>query len=877
MERFSYYVEMQPEDAAVISDDATYTYRELARRIFATAEALSEIGIGSGDRVVLFRERDIDAVVSIMALLLCGATYIPVDMRNPGSRLKALICEADPAWIVVGESATRLAAQTLDDQRVVATSMIDEFVALRLPAVTDQAIGAAFSPASQPSRDTLAYIIFTSGSTGTPKGVPITHANLGQLLTAWDEVMLGATGDSTPSSMRVNNHRSLLLSSLSFDASVAELFWPLTSGGTLVVAPDPTKAAFELPVGALIVRHGVTHLQCTPTRATVMLSDEEDRTALGTLSHLIIGGEALPTTLARQLLMTGIGRITNAYGPTEATVWATTCEVTPEIVAESPSIVPVGRSLRGVSATVIASDGRPTCVGDVGELVVGGPFTSSGYFRNPELSAKSFGTFDFDGDILPGYRTGDLVSRRANGLLDFHGRIDHQVKIRGHRIELGEIEAVLATDATVSHAAVCLDPNRPSELVAFVVANDGHHIDPTDLGNRMRRALPDVMIPRRYVIVRALPTTTSEKIDRAQLARQLMRPDHDPSTDEARDALSEMLADFGVVLNRPSVDPDDDFFELGGHSLSSVELVVRVEERTGVRLPIRSILKAPTPRHLASVVEESLIERRSEGENSQDYENLLVQFNRPSEKESSRKLYLVHGAAGNVLRFRGVARAVKDIVEIVGIQAAGLEGSEKPDASLAAMVMRYADAIEKDNLGPTVELGGYSFGGLVALHLAAELSYRGKSIRSLTLLDSFDSNALPPSPYGKLRALIENSFRREGLPILAFLHGAREGWVRRAEWDRAGTEAAMAIGYHDLFDHIVGLLKDVTPPPLNDAPALLVRSTVESPLRKRTYEQARNIPRTTQQAWIHTKHDELFTGSSLKGLNHAIREFLASC
>ena len=881
LERFWNQVATQPGKPALVSNDGTYTYGEMSRRVVATAEAFSELGVGPGDRVVLLRERDGDAVVTIMALLHCGAAYVPVDLRSPASRIAGIVHEADPAYIVVSPSAADLAEQVLGDADVILVPILDAMVADKLRQRVERGAPAESScEAPLVSPDALSYIIYTSGSTGTPKGVPITNRNLSHLLTAWDGVMLG-THNTIPAIAppRDNNHRSLLLSSLSFDASVAELFWPLVSGGTLVVAPDPAHAAFEVPLGELIIRHNVTHMQCTPTRATLMLSDDDDRAALGSIAHLVIGGEALPTALARKLLQAGIGRLTNAYGPTEATVWATACDVTNDLVNESSSIVPVGSSLAGVWTTVLAESGVPARTDEVGELIVGGPFTSAGYFRNPELSAKSFGRFEFGGRLLHGYRTGDLVSKRSDGLLDFHGRMDHQVKIRGHRIELGEIEAILASDATVSHAAVCVDPNRPNELVAFVVPSDGHCIDPASLGNRMRRRLPEVMIPRRYVVVDGLPKTTSEKIDRTQLSRQLLPTETRGALKESRDPLADMITDFSFVLDRDSVEADGDFFDLGGHSLISVELVARIEDRTGVRLPIRTILKAPTPRTLAALVEDSRQQNLvpGSGPGSRNYANLLVRFNRTSEQKSVRKLYLVHGASGNVVRFHGVARAMTDIVELVGIQAAGLEGNEVPDENLESMVMRYADLIEKDNPGPTVELGGFSFGGLIAIHLGAELFFRGKTVRSLVLLDSFESNEVPSSVCGKLTALFENARHRNGLSILEFTRAAMEGWVRRSDWDRAGTEAALAMGYHDLFDHNVTLLRTAPPAPLVDAPALLLRSAVENPFRTRTYEQCMNSPSETTQVWIPAKHDELFARGTLDQVNDAIRAFLRRC
>ncbi len=883
LERFWEHVGSQPNTTALVSDSAQVTYGELGQRVAAMADALHHFGVRTGDRIGIYRERDGDAVIEIIAVLSCGATYVPIDLRSPATRLTALVAEADLTFVITSEFALPIIESNIAHDCVLLVSTLREFADRKRSErmAADPALVEDRSAFRAVDATSLAYIMHTSGSTGTPKGVPIAHANLASLLAAWDDVM-GDTHERSgvaTASPRSNHHRSLLLSSLSFDASVAELFWPLASGGTLVVAPDPAHAAFEVRLGAFIVRHRVTHLQCTPTRATLMLSDEEDRKALARIEHLVIGGEALPRVLAQALLQAGIQRLTNAYGPTEATVWATSCEVTPELLEATTSVVPVGRPLKGVSLLVVDERGVEVGLGEVGELVLGGPFVSEGYFQKPELCALSFADFAFSGVTMHGYRTGDLASRRSDGLLDFHGRIDHQVKIRGHRIELGEIEAILASDATVAHAAVCVDPNRSTELVAFVVAKDGASIDPVALGNRMRRRLPAVMIPRRFIVVDSLPKTTSEKVDRSRLVTELnSRTVEKTTVTESLDTLAEMMSDFSVVLDRDSVGPDEDFFELGGHSLLSVELVTRIETRTGIRVPIRNVLRAPTARQLNALVDGlRLLDATSPtgGDPSEDYTNLLVRFGRTSDQRSSRKLYLVHGASGNVLRFHAIARELKDLVEVIGVQAAGLEGNEVPDPTIAAMVGRYADLIERDNPGPTVELGGFSFGGLLALHLAAELFRRGKTLRSLVLIDSFESNEVSRSRAAKLVALADNARHRQGLSLVKFGQAALEGWTRRREWDQAATEVARSLGYNDLFDHNSRLLDTVETAPLVNAPALLVRSAVENPFRKRTYHQALHSPREVRQVWIRGKHDEIFSDGHLAELHAAIRNFLA--
>jgi amino acid adenylation domain-containing protein len=867
LDRFWLQVGLQGDKEALVEATNTYTYYAVGERVARLAEGFRSYDIGSGCRIGILLPRNVEAIVAILAILECGAAYVPIDLRIPPERLVKVLENADLHRVVVGPNVPIDLLSVIDAHSPGKALPLDE-VALAPPHLTRLAPEPV--PTAKPAD--LAYLIYTSGSTGVPKGVPISHANLNHLLSAWDDVMLGSNES--------NHHRSLLLSSLSFDASVAELFWPLASGGTLVVAPDPSAMALDISVGEIIERHRITHLQCTPTRATLMLADAEDRASFKRVSHLVIGGEAVPTLLARELLAAGVQRITNAYGPTEATVWAATSEIDADTLQTAPAITPLGPPLRNVYIEVLDADGKPVDGTATGELVLGGPLVSKGYFRNKQLTDERFGRFDFQGRRLHGYRTGDLVSRRPDGSLDFHGRIDHQVKIRGHRIELGEIEAVLATDATVQQAAVCVDDAHGGQLVAFVVARGGTTPVPEDLQRRLRRRLPEVMVPHRYIVVTDLPKTTSEKVDRSRLneilsehtillehrAPQLSVDGHATVTD-----LDLMKSDFAIALGLPTVEADDDFFVLGGHSLQVVELIVRIEARTGVRVPLRKILLASTPRLLDGQIKPAKAGRDRAAEDNTNH--LLVRF-RGRVEASSRSLYLIHGAAGNVLRFRALAQDLRDVVEIVGIQCAGLEGECEPDQSLEAMVLRYSDIIEQDNRSEFVDLGGYSIGGLVALHLAAELRSRGKTVRSLVLLDSFETNVLEPNLPKKLLSATRNAREREGRTVLEFVRSARAGWSRRADWDQAGTIAANSMGYRDLYDHHVRIMRGVRPAPLLNSSALLLRCAVENPLRTRTYNQALRCPEETTQVWINCKHDELMTGETVTPITTAMRGFL---
>jgi non-ribosomal peptide synthetase component F/acyl carrier protein len=394
----------------------------------------------------------------------------------------------------------------------------------------------------------LAYVIYTSGSTGRPKGVAVPHRALVNLLLAVGDVL-----ESTPA------HRWLALTSLSFDISGLELFLPLVTGGRVVLAADGRDAA---RVADLIAREGVTHVQATPTGWRVLL------TAGWPAVTALAGGEALPLPLARELRRR-VRRLLNMYGPTETTIWSTYWEVPTD-----PTTVHIGRPLANTTVTVRDDSGVPVPDGVVGELWIGGAGVAAGYLGQADLTEERFP----DGH----YRTGDLV-RLDDGELEFVGRADTQVKVRGHRVELGEIEARLAEHPAVLAAAVVL---RDDDLVGYVEGT----ADPAALRTHLAETLPDHMLPARFVPVAEWPTTPNGKLDRAALPEP---PLESMSTPDG-DLLTRIGAIWREVLRVDTVGPDDDLFDLGGHSLTITQIAARIRDRLGVDVPLDQFYDAPT-------------------------------------------------------------------------------------------------------------------------------------------------------------------------------------------------------------------------------------------------------------------------------------------
>jgi amino acid adenylation domain-containing protein len=934
---------LQPDTLALVDANSSLTYAELQHFVDHIAFELSVHGVKRGDRVGLALEPNAQTVAVILGLHVLGAAYVPFDVRQPAARLQSMVEDADVRF-VVGNPESNSAFSDVGLRHLQVTELTNIFPS----SGSEQNSGhiASFRPAGVDPMTDTAYVIFTSGSTGRPKGVEITHANLDALMVAWDRVM-GST-----------KHTSLLLSTLTFDASVAELFWPLHRGGTLVVAAKADALPGGAGLGNLIRKHNIDHVQCTPTRATLLLSDPCDKAALAQVKHLVIGGEALTRPLARKLLDAGIERITNAYGPTEATVWAFTAEVTAESSAELPAELPtpmpteivcIGVPLHAMSSAVVDGEGNDIAeFGVVGELVLGGPFVARGYLNRPDLTAERFFSRSYPfsntagshgsgpssaslGAVAPNhqsisalssYRTGDLVARNADGTLAFHGRTDDQVKIRGHRVELGEIEAALMTHPQVQQSVVVAHARHESnELVALVVSNSastqpatvsksGTGDDPQSAENGELRGselrayltarLPMAMVPSKIVFVPGLPLTPSNKIDRVHV-REAMVPqlfvddvaeqtpliqsqatespgDDEFATDselghadqnnlESPDALGAMVHDFTAVLGFGKADDlpikqDTDFFAAGGHSMFAVALLARIEARTGVHLPIRALLGAPTPQQLTRVVQQELAAPEAPFDP-------LVRYRLSN---ASRRLYIVHGAGGNVLRYRNLAGALHDVTEVIGIQAIGVEPGNTPDQTLAAMVDRYTEALLATN-DEVFELGGYSDGGVIAIHLAHRLRQAGKTVRSLILLDAFVPGPSPRLWRDQLTNTRRSFANRETLSVGQWVLGSIVGWRKRADWDADGSEALKQMGYVDIYEVNEQAVQREPLPATLFVPALVVRTFEETPTRLRDYAIGYN-PQQATIAWVHGAHDELIKPASIDELQAAIRGFL---
>lgn len=571
---FAAQVARTPQETAVIFEGKALTYSELNRQSNRLACYLQKAGIGPGSLVGICVDRSIEMLVAMLAVLKAGAAWLPLDPEYPEARLAYMLSDAEPAAVLTTES---LRSHLPQDAKLFVLDSRELQAVLRSQSADN--ISISLLPCHP------AYVIYTSGSTGKPKGVVIEHRALSAFLHAMSAEIAFNSGDA-----------NLAVTTIGFDISILELFLPLCHGARVVIASredarDPARLC------RLIRSSNVNSMQATPSHWNAVLQQDPD--CLHGV-RILSGGEALPRELAELLHRISNGGIWNVYGPTEATIWASTHKVdSSDFTEQSAPIVTIGRPLPNYRMYVLDSCLEPRPVGVSGDLYIAGEALARGYLNRPALTAERFVADPFSDSAQRMYRTGDLAQWRAGGTLEFLGRADQQIKLRGFRIELGEIEAALKSDPAIAQAAVIVREDLPGnkQLVAYLVPANGNLPDDDGLRRNLSERLPDYMVPSAFVSLDALPLTPNGKIDR----RALPAPERKTQSSRGpRTPEEEILcAVFADVLGLERVGVDDNFFTLGGHSLLATRLVSQIRATAGVDLPLRALFEAPTVAQLA--------------------------------------------------------------------------------------------------------------------------------------------------------------------------------------------------------------------------------------------------------------------------------------
>ncbi len=562
LDRFEAQAARVPDATALVCDDELLTYAALDARASALALRLRERGVTRNVPVGLAAERTTHAVAGFLGILKAGGVVVPFESGVAPERLRQQLSVAEVRHVVKGVEIERILADDL--------------------------------ARSEPRTDDLAYIVFTSGSTGVPKGVAVTHDNLRNYVGAITRVI---------ADVGVGWHVGLS-GTLAADLGYTAFFAALCTGATLhVLADEVTNDAARF--AEYLRTRPLDVLKITPRHLRALAAGAALATILPA-RLTILGGEALELDFADELLAAGRGRILNHYGPTETTVGATTFDVTAVSLAAARSAgartVPIGFPLANVQGHVYDSHLGPMPLGTIGELHVGGAGVAAGYFGRSDLTSERFSTQAASGRV---YRTGDRVRRLPDGALEYMGRSDDQVKVRGFRVELGEIEAALRTLPEIADAAALVSGDTEAPVTAYVVLARGAPL-PT-VTERLESRLPGFMIPGTVVVVDVLPRTASGKLDRQALVAAGASQPAIARTQTPRTSTESALIDIWAEAfkrDAASIHVDDDFLELGGHSLIAIRMLGKVNRRFGVRLPLASVLEARTVARLAARIDE---------------------------------------------------------------------------------------------------------------------------------------------------------------------------------------------------------------------------------------------------------------------------------
>lgn len=814
---FEEQVEQRPDAVAVIlaveehrgADDGgitqveppSLTYREVNERANQLAHYLQTLGVGPETTVGICVDRSLAMVVGVMAVLKAGGIYVPLDPSNPRDRLLYMIQDTQIAVLVTEEQFASLFVGT--DQTHSPRLICLDRVGSELAQQKTENLAAPINP------DDLAYVIYTSGSTGHPKGVMIEQLPLADHI-----VNLGGV-------FEINRRdRILQFSAFSFDAAHEQIFLALCHGATLILRGNEIWTGDEF--NRQVIRHEITLVELAPVYFQQLITlwlVERPHFLDGQMRLIEVGGEAVQPEMVRLWQqLTPSTRLLNIYGPTEATITATSFDLTHYQPEHWPTNLPIGRPFPGRKAYILDHHLQPVPIGLFGELYIGGNGVGRGYLNRPELTAECFIANPFVPSAASEklYKTGDIVRWLPDGTIEFIGRVDNQVKIRGYRVELGEIEHLLAQHPQIGYAVVLpRDEGRGDKrLVAYIVPNDKTLLGPTqsdepvelsatvraELRDFLQRKLPQYMIPTTWVALASLPVTANGKVNRDALpvpkgtsARESVIPPRTPTEQQLATIWSE-------VLQLDLVDIQTDFFEAGGHSILAVQLMQKVQQHFQVSLPLATLFQYPTIETLGQL----LVGQEQMDRSAALWSPLVPIRNNgipPVGQDQGDLLsfFCVHSVGGNVLNFYALAQALPAKQPFYGLQAVGLDGETPPQRLLEEMAFSYIAALQQvQPTGPYI-VGGHSFGGEVAFEMARQLQQQGEEIALLVLLDSYAPGTLPSSISGDDEITL--------LMTMAHHFGAAMGRsipLQRADFQ--GVPAEDRLGYLTRQMQRVGLL-----------------------------------------------------------------------
>ena len=792
-ELFEQQAARTPDAPAVVFQGKQLSYRELNEKANRLANYLRKRGIGPEVLVGVSIHRSPEMLIGLLAIWKAGGAYIPLDPTYPQERLSFMVEDSSAKLLLTSSKHKHLFASAKDK-----TILLDN----DWPAIAKES-GDNFVSGATPAN--LAYVMYTSGSTGKPKGAMILHSGLANYL-CWAVKAYGVTvGGSAP-----------VHSSISFDLTVTSMYTPLLAGAHVELLPEDAGAQHLL--AALRGRKNRSLVKITPAHLRLLSQELSSSEAVDMTKVFVIGGENL---LAESLRLWRDSapetRLINEYGPTETVVGCCVHQVRPDDPRSGS--VPIGRPIANTQLYILDRHMNPVPPGVMGELYIGGAGVARGYFNRPDLTKQRFINDPFSGrDGARLYKTGDLARYRKDGMLEFLGRIDNQVKVRGYRIELGEIEATLADHPGVKSGAVLAREDEPGneQLVGYVVSRENKSPAVDEIRQFMRQRLPEYMVPAQFVFLQSFPLTPNGKVDTKALPPpgKRRRDSGEPAASQAsiqqasangsgngaggrvheKAALNSaepqtetekaLAAIMAEILNVESVGLNDEFFELGGHSLLAIKLATRVKDEMGIDMPLATLFEAPTVAALAKKL------RKEEWKPSW---SSLVPI-RPT--GTKPPLFLFHAHGGNVLEYHDLVSGLDSDQPVYAFQSRGLDGTVVNDSSIETIATAYIEELRSFQPQGPYYLGGFCFGGLVALEVALQLTAAGQEVASVIIIQSMHPEAMRFKP--EITALQRFWYRVKKQINLEMENLSNQGkgyLVQRSRraWDLARTRTAIAI------------------------------------------------------------------------------------
>ena len=772
-----------PDAIAVVGDGQSLTYRELNRRANRIAWELRRNGGGPDVLVAACFERSVEMVVGVLGVLKAGCAYLPINPMSPREQIDMILDDAEVGVLlthsrhmpVLPAGCTIICIDTCPPE--VAGDEAD--------------LGRIASPTN------LAYMIYTSGSTGKPKGVMIPHQGVCNTILA-----MQATFQLTPTD------RVLQRCAFIWDPSICEIFLTLMAGARLVIAPpDPLVATAEF--SSLIRRHGITCVMVVPSLLQTLLDNEalEDCTCL---RHVFCGGETLPPQLVEAFFRKSNASLHNLYGPTEASIWSTYWTCQPEVARR---VIPIGRPFSSHEVFILDSHSNPVPVGVIGELHIGGAGVARGYWRRPELNRDKFIPHPFNAKSNSRlYRTGDLARYLSDGTIEYVGREDFQIKIRGFRVELGEIEARLAACPGVRNALVLAreDTSGDKRLVAYLTAQDDAELSVPDIRLHLAKGLEEFMVPSAFLVLDSFPKTASGKLDRKALPMPQYFDTKMPPYEAPVGAIETAIAAiWQTVLGLDQVGRHDHFFfDLGGHSLLAVRSIAMLRKQMGTDLPLASLFQVPTVAGLAAFVadQRAVPAERTKPLVLRGAWSPLVEITKANGRPP---LFCIHGAKGNVLIFSDLARQLGPQQPLFGFQARGIDGRLPAFNSVEDLVECYRSEIRRVCPTGPYFLLGYSIGGTIAFELAKQLSEADEHVALVALVDTICPPALADVQKRPARKRLARGFAK-GQALAIQMHRLSK-WPRYY-WARYLALRGRVVPFHLRENYVANSLEIIFTP-----------------------------------------------------------------